>query len=114
MYAGSHARTKPRTREGSKIHRFLVSSRRPLEMLPLVNIAATEMTTIAAPAPARGVRQERRPADESSAAPSTHERAGRGGFAPATRRGLLVVSWWTFLEKGVHPFHPVRVRHTIH
>jgi len=53
-------------------------------------------------------------ADESSAAPSAHERAGRGGFAPTTRRGLPVVSWCTFLEKGVHPFHPVRVRHTIH
>ena len=52
--------------------------------------------------------------DDDEAAPSAHERAGRGGFAPATRRGLLVVSWCTFLEKGVHPFHPVRVRHTIH
>ena len=52
--------------------------------------------------------------DDDEAAPSAHERAGRGGFAPTTRRGLPVVSWCTFLEKGVHPFHPVRVRHTIH
>ena len=53
VYAGSHARRKPRTRKGRKIQRFPVSSRRPLEMLPLVNIAAIEAATIATTAPAR-------------------------------------------------------------
>src|SRR5262249_879708 len=76
VYAGSHARRKPRTRKGTRIQRFFVSSCRPLEMLPLVNVAAIGMRTVSTAAPSRpglGLNSEKPPHPKTA---SRREMAG--------------------------------------